>query len=167
MSILNTSIISTSTWIIIIVGVVLFGGIFLFSSGNKTKKIRKNCGNDAATPLMIQACERMVLYLERIRFDVLVKRVYMPGMTRSDLQFALIQSIQEEFEHNLAQRLYVKEETWFVIVMAKDEALKIINMTFGENAEADAAVMAQILASVQNPLIDRAIIAIKKEFNEF
>lgn len=167
MSILNTSIISTSTWIIIIVGVVLFGGVFLFSSGNKNKKGKKGNSNDAVTPLRIQACERMVLYLERIRFDVLVKRVYLPGMTRSDLQFALVSSIQDEFEHNLAQRLYVSEETWFMIVLAKDEALKVINELFGENDDADATVMAQMLASKSNSLIDRTIIAIKKEFNEF
>jgi hypothetical protein len=61
----------------------------------------------------------------------------------------------------------VSEETWFMIVLAKDEALKVINELFGENADADATVMAQMLASKSNSLIDRTIIAIKKEFNEF
>lgn len=167
MSVLNTSIISTSTWVIIIVGVVLFGGMFLFTSGGKKRKNHKNNDDEALNSLRIQAFERMVLYLERIRFSVLVKRVFLPGMSRSDFQFALIQNVEDEFEHNLAQRLYMSEETWFMIVLAKDEALKAINGAFGDNADADAAIMAQIVASQSNPLIDRTIIAIKKEFNEF
>ena len=86
-------------------------------------------------------------------------------MSSSDLQFSLIQNIQDEFEHNLAQRLYVNESTWFGINKAKDETLQIINNEFAENPEADSATMAQKLASLSNPLIDRAILVIKKEFN--
>ena len=157
-------VLSTSTWILILVGIVLFGGIFLFG----TKKNRKKTVevSETVAPLMIQAFERLVLYLERIRFSVLVKRVFMPGMSRSDLQFALIQSIQDEFEHNLAQRLYVSEEIWMMVVLTKDETLKGVNEAFGANPEADAATMAQLLASKSNTYIDRTVIAIKKEFKD-
>ena len=157
-------ILSTSTWILIIVGIVVFGGIFIF--GAKKGKKKNVEVSETVVPLMIQAFERLVLYLERIRYSVLVKRVFMPGMSRSDMQFALIQSIQDEFEHNLAQRLYVSEEIWMMVVLAKDEVLKSINEVFGANPEADAATMAQILASKSNSFIDRAVIAIKKEFND-
>lgn len=159
-------IISTRTWIFIIVGIVLFGGIFIFGLiGKKKRKKISADGSEVVAPLKVQAFERLVLYLERIRFSVLVKRVYMPGMSRGDLQFTLIQNVQDELEHNLAQRLYVDEKTWFVIILAKDEALNVINATFDENPDADAATMAQIVASKHNPLIDRAIITIKEEFN--
>ena len=158
------NVLSTSTWVLIIVGLVVFGGLFIF--GTKKNK-KKNAGvPETVAPLMIQAFERLVLYLERIRFSVLVKRVYVPGMSRSDLQFAMIQGIQDEFEHNLAQRLYVSEELWMMVVLTKDESLKDINEAFGANPEADAAAMAQILASKSNSYIDRTVIAIKKEFND-
>lgn len=158
-------VLSTSTWVLIFVGLVLFGGIYIFG---KRKSVKKYAGlTEIVAPLMIQAFERLVLYLERIRFSVLVKRVYAPGMSRSDLQFAMIQNIQDEFEHNLAQRLYVSEELWMMVVLTKDEALKSVNEAFGANPEADAATMAQILASKSNTYIDRTVIAIKKEFNEF
>ena len=124
-----------------------------------------NQTNTTVVPLKIQAYERLVLYLERIRYAVLVKRIFMPGMSRTDLQFALIQNVQDEFEHNLAQRLYISEASWFNVVIVKDEVLKNINATFGENPDADAATMAQIIASMDNSLIDKAVIAIKKEFN--
>ena len=159
-----SGVLSTTTWVLIIVGIVIFGGIFLF--GTKKGKKKSVEVSETVAPLMIQAFERLVLYLERIRFSVLVKRVFMPGMTRSDLQFALIQSIQDEFEHNLAQRLYVSEEIWMMVVLTKDEALKSVNEAFGANPEADAAAMAQIMASKSNTYIDRTVIAIKKEFNE-
>ena len=151
-----------TTWILIglIVVMTIIGFVFFFS-GNKND----NQSNNNVVPLKIQACERLVLYLERIRFSVLVKRVFMPGMSRTDLQFRLIQNVQDELEHNLAQRLYVSEPTWFDVIIVKDEVLKSINAAFGENPDADAATMAQIIASMDNSLIDKAVIAIKKEFN--
>lgn len=156
-------------WILIgLIVVMTIVGFFFFFSGNKNDN-QSNTGdknkNDVVVPLKIQAYERLVLYLERIRFSVLVKRVFMPGMSRTDLQFALIQNIQDELEHNLAQRLYVSEPTWFNIIVVKDEVLKSINAAFGENPDADAAMMAQIIASMDNSMIDKAVIAIKKEFN--
>lgn len=153
---------SPTTWVLIglIVVMTIVGAFFLFSG-----KKGDNQSNKAVLPLKIQACERLVLYLERIRYSVLVKRVFMPGMSRTDLQFALIQNVQDELEHNLAQRLYVSESTWFNIVIVKDEVLRTINAAFGENPDADAAMMAQIIASMDNSLIDKAVITIKKEFN--
>jgi hypothetical protein len=138
----------------------VIGGYFMFS-GKKSD----NQSNEKVLPLKVQAFERLVLYLERIRYAVLVKRVFMPGMSRTDLQFALIQNVQDEFEHNLAQRLYVSESSWFNVVIVKDEVLKSINAAFSENPDADAPTMAQIIASMDNSLIDKAVIAIKKEFN--
>lgn len=153
---------SPTTWILIglIVVMTIVGAFFIFSG-----KRDDNQSNKAVLPLKIQACERLVLYLERIRYSVLVKRVFMPGMSRTDLQFALIQNVQDELEHNLAQRLYVSESTWFNIVIVKDEVLRAVNAAFSENPDADAATMAQIIASMDNSLIDKAVITIKKEFN--
>lgn len=160
---------SPTTWILIglIVVMTIVGFVFFFSGNkndnqsNKTDKSK----NDVVIPLKIQAYERLVLYLERIRFQVLVKRVFMPGMSRIDFQFALIQNVQDELEHNLAQRLYVSEPVWFNVIVTKDEVLKSINAAFGENQDADAATMAQVIASMDNSLIDKVVIAIKKEFN--
>ena len=150
-----------TTWILIgLIVVMTIVGFFFFFSGN-----RNDSQSNTVVPLKIQAYERLVLYLERIRFSVLVKRVFMPGMSRADLQFALIQNVQDELEHNLAQRLYVSEPTWFNIIVIRDEVLKSINAAFGENPDADAPMMAQIIASMDNSLIDKAVIAIKKEFN--
>ena len=116
-------------------------------------------------PLRIQACERLILYIERIQFPVLIKRVFYPGISRNDFQFALLQNVQDEFEHNLAQRLYVSETTWQLIVLAKEEVLQNLNAVFGDNPDADVALIAQQLASFENPMAEKAVVNIKKEFN--
>ena len=116
-------------------------------------------------PLKIQAYERLVLYIERIQFPVLVKRVFYPGISRNDFQFSILQNVQDEFEHNLAQRLYVTESTWQLIVMAKEEVLQNVNAVFNDNPDADIAMIAQKIASFENPMGEKAVVNIKNEFN--
>ena len=116
-------------------------------------------------PLKIQACERLLLYIERIQFPVLVKRIFHPGISRNDFQFSIIQNVQDEFEHNLAQRLYVSESTWQLIVLAKEEVLQNVNAVFNDNPDADVAMIAQKLASFENPMVENAVMNIKNEFN--
>lgn len=116
-------------------------------------------------PLRIQACERLMLYVERIQFPVLVKRVFYPGISRNDFQFSLMQNVQDEFEHNLAQRLYVSEETWKLIDLAKEEVMQNINAVFTDNPDADVAMIAQKLASFENPMVEKSVVMIKLEFN--
>lgn len=116
-------------------------------------------------PLKIQAYERLLLYIERIQFSVLVKRIYSPHISRNDFQFSLLQNVQDEYEHNLAQRLYVTEETWQLIGLAKEEVLQNVNAVFNDNPEADVAMIAQKLASFNNPIVEKAVISIKREFD--
>jgi len=118
-------------------------------------------------PLRIQACERLLLYLERIKFSTLIKRVFQPGISRSDFQFSLIQNVQDELEHNLAQRLYVAEDTWQLVNLAKEEVIQNINAAFNDNPESDAADIALILSMFHNPIAEKAINSLKMEFDSF
>lgn len=116
-------------------------------------------------PLKIQAYERLVLYIERIQFPVLVKRVFHPGISRNDFQFSILQNVQDEFEHNLSQRLYVSEATWQLVVLAKEEVLQNVNAVFNDSENEDTATIAQKLASFENPIGEKAVMDIKNEFN--
>lgn len=119
------------------------------------------------TPLKIQACERFLLFLERSQLPVLVKRIYSPGMLKDGFHIALLQSIEEEFEHNLAQQLYVSNDAWTAVKSAKEELVNQINATFNKtDGGTDVALIAQALVALPNPFIDQAIIMLKKEFNE-
>jgi hypothetical protein len=48
-------------------------------------------------------------------------------MNARDLQLALIANIRMEYEHNLAQQIYISGNTWMVIVQVKEEIVSIVN----------------------------------------
>ena len=118
-------------------------------------------------PLKIQACERLLLFLERSQLPVLVKRVFVPGSTKDAFHMALLQSVEDEFEHNMAQQLYVRDETWEAVRRAKEELVGQINATFDKtDAGTDVVMVAQALVAVPNPFVEQAVAVLKKEFNE-
>ena len=118
-------------------------------------------------PLKIQAFERLLLFLERSQLPVLVKRVYVPGSTKDVFHIALLQNVEDEFEHNMAQQLYVSNMLWEAVKRAKEELVGQINATF-DKAEAGTEVplIAQALVALPNPFVEKAIELLKKEFNE-
>ena len=118
-------------------------------------------------PLKIQACERLLLFLERSQLPVLVKRVFVPGTAKEAFHMALLQNVEDEFEHNMAQQLYVSNETWEAVRRAKEELVGQINTTFEKaDADTDVVMVAQALVAVPNPFLEQAIAVLKKEFNE-
>lgn len=166
----------TSIILIICVALVFIAMLYYLGRDKKyqSTKVDNNRNNDndikivsrkLTVPLRIQACERLLLYIERIQFPVLIKRVFNPAMSRADFQFSLLQNVQDEFEHNLAQRLYVSEETWHLVNLSREEVLQNINAVFNDNPDADVAMIAQKLASFDNPMVEKAVINIKREFN--
>lgn len=166
-------------WNYILIGLIAvmlvittLGYFFKRDKGSENNNANLRYNNDLkvvsrklVVPLRIQACERLMLYVERIQFPVLVKRVFYPGISRNDFQFSLMQNVQDEFEHNLAQRLYVSEETWKLIDLAKEEVMQNINAVFTDNPDADVAMIAQKLASFENPMVEKSVVMIKLEFN--
>lgn len=81
-------------------------------------------------PLRLQAYERMVLLLERISPNQVVFRVKKPEMNPAQFQSALIQSIREEFEHNVAQQIYISPEAWSLVKNSREEIIRLINTAF-------------------------------------
>lgn len=118
-------------------------------------------------PLKMQACERFILFLERIQVQVLVKRIFVPGMTKDGFHLALLQNIGDEFEHNLAQQLYVKSATWKSVEVAKEELIRQINTTFDKmQEEQDPSIIAQALVALPNPSVQAAISIVRQEFEK-
>ena len=118
-------------------------------------------------PLKIQACERLLLFLERSQLPVLVKRVFVPGTAKEAFHMALLQNVEDEFEHNMAQQLYVSPTLWDAVQRAKEELVGQINTTFDKAEDGtDVALIAQALVALPNPFVEQAIEMLKKEFNE-
>lgn len=76
----------------------------------------------------LQAYERLTLFLDRISIPSLIVRLQSEQMDSSSLSAAMLISIQKEFEHNITQQLYVKENLWNIIQVIKDEISAVISL---------------------------------------
>ncbi|MGA9271789.1 MAG: hypothetical protein WBV45_14300 [Lutimonas sp.] len=88
-------------------------------------QIRKE-GQKIALPLRLQAYERLTLFLERISPSKLLLRVKPTGKDTQAYAQKLIGVIEQEFEHNLAQQIYVSETAWKAVKTSKSVMVKII-----------------------------------------
>lgn len=83
----------------------------------------------SALPQRLQAYERLTLFLERISPGKLVSRVKPYNDDPNDYERLLLRTIEEEFEHNLAQQIYVTQECWNIVRTAKSTTAAIIRKT--------------------------------------
>lgn len=81
----------------------------------------------SAFPLRMQAYERLAMFCERISIPNLLLRVRRDNMSASDLKLALMIAIRQEYEHNITQQVYVSDQLWEIITLARDETNKVIN----------------------------------------
>ena len=88
----------------------------------------KKVKDQITLPMKLQAFERLLLLCERIDLAELVLRLKTPGTTAKELQSAMLIAIQQEFEHNLTQQLYVSAELWQVLLAAKSKTMDLIMM---------------------------------------
>jgi len=79
------------------------------------------------TPVRLQAYERLTLFLERISMESLIMRTHKQGMDARKLHTALLTTIRSEYDHNLAQQIYISPQAWEVIKSARTNTIKLIN----------------------------------------
>jgi hypothetical protein len=96
--------------------------------GRRRYLLNKDTQKDAL-PLRLQAFERMTLFLERINPGKLLIRISPNSDNKNDYENLLISSIEQEFEHNLTQQIYMSDECWTVIVTAKNATIQMIRRT--------------------------------------
>lgn len=77
-------------------------------------------------PIRLQAYERLALFLERISIPNLVVRVAPKSADKADYENLLIKNIENEYDHNLSQQIYMSDECWNVIKAAKNATIQAI-----------------------------------------
>lgn len=98
------------------------------------------------TPIMLQAYERIILFLERISLESLLVRVSTSGMSAAQLHSELISAVRSEYEHNLSQQIYMSAQAWEVVRNARSNMIKIINNEAGKmNDKATAMDLSKAL----------------------
>jgi len=78
-------------------------------------------------PLRLSAYERLVLFLERISPEQLLMRIPPQNLRAGEFRRALTAEIRAEYEHNLAQQIYVSPQGWQALVQAKEAILTLIH----------------------------------------
>ena len=78
-------------------------------------------------PNRLQAYERMCLFLERISPPNLLLRLNNPGYSARDFHKMLLDEIRNEYNHNVAQQIYMSEDVWNMIKNAKEDLVILIN----------------------------------------
>lgn len=122
-----------------------------------------------ALPLRLQAYERMVLFLERISPGKLLSRMAPVGEDAKSYETLLTHTIDQEFEHNLTQQIYISDECWNAIKTAKNATIALVRKT-ALKEEVDSAVkMREVLLKeiIENGSpSDTALSFIKEEISD-
>lgn len=79
-------------------------------------------------PNRVEAYQRAVLLMERIHPHAVVMRLHNPGLPARAFQAELLKAIREEYDHNVAQQLFISPQGWEMVKSSKEETLKIINI---------------------------------------
>lgn len=142
-----------------------------FVNENKRRRfalMREN--QKAALPLRLQAYERMALFMERVDPAKSLIRIQPISEDKSDYANFVIAQIEQEYEHNLTQQIYLSDECWNIISTAKNATIQLLLKTAGDASVRDANHLRETILS---GIFDKAtpssaaLAYIKKEVKEF
>ena len=155
----------------LITGVIAY---YFFSLHTKNEDSRRHflIQKDAqknTMPIRLQAYERMALFLERINPPKLLVRVSPPSADKEEYEGILIKNIENEFDHNLSQQIYISDECWNVIKAAKNATIQLIRKSaMSDKIDSSDKLRESILSDLldkQTPS-NAALSYIKKEVGE-
>ena len=148
---------------------LITGGVayYLFDSYFKNQQhtrrwLAQKENQKQALPLRLQAYERMALFLERINPAKLLIRVAPLNDDKVAYQNLLIHHIEQEFEHNLTQQIYITDECWTMIMTAKNTIIQNIRKTTADTTVVDADKLREKILS--NLLQDEVATNVALEF---
>ena len=123
-----------------------------------------------ALPLRLQAFERMALFLERINPTKLLIRITPLTQDKNDYENLVIAQIEQEFDHNLTQQIYMTDECWTIIVTAKNATIQMIRKAnMSERVDSADKLRETILSDLMEKATpsSAAMSYLKNELNTF
>jgi len=122
-------------------------------------------------PLKLQAYERLMLFCERIDMKNLIFRLLTKEITPKNLSNGMLVSIQKEYEHNLAQQVYVSDSLWKIISQAKTNIQGLITQSISDLPEGgsseDLLELLQQKSGKSTQSLEIAKSAIREEIKTF
>jgi len=158
-------------------GIITVAVAYTFAKNELRQFFKPNIPNETSQiklqllPLRLQAHERLVVYIERINPANLFLRLHQSGISLADLQSAALNEVRTEYQHNVAQQLYVSTETWDVISKLKDDTLAMINNAVRSLPEGASGVdlskiVLQHMAGMERNPYDLTLALIKKDIHQ-
>lgn len=156
----------------LITGAVAFNFFKMFMQNESKKRhfalAREN--QKQSLPLRLQAYERATLFIERIDPAKLLIRITPISDDKSDYANFVIAQIEQEYEHNLTQQIYMSDECWGIITTAKNATIQMLrkNSVNKDIANADELRETVLKEMFDNPSPSATALAfIKNEVKEF
>jgi hypothetical protein len=152
----------------IVVGIIayyFFKGHIANEEGRRRYLIQKEAQNKIL-PMRMQAYERLALLLERIDPNKLLIRVKPFSDEIDKYEALLIQNIEQEFEHNVTQQIYVTPECWNLINAAKNATIHLIRQGAMHEKDSDAdKVREYLLRNFMEEITpsQKALVFVRKE----
>ena len=155
---------------------VLFTAIFFMrkTAEQEVLSMRMELKKERQTfflPNRVDAYQRAILLMERIHPNSLIMRLMNPGLPSAAFQVKLLEAIREEYEHNIAQQMYISPAGWDLVKKSKEETVKIINLA-GKQMDASSNAMDlsgkifEIVAEVGTLPTEIAVNVLKQEVQE-
>ena len=150
---------------------IITGGVayYFFNSHikneNKARKLALIADRKKESlPIKLQAYERMLLFCERLNPSKLLLRVKPIGTDTNSYLQLLIANIEQEFEHNMVQQIYISDTTWTSILAAKAAIINKLKQV-AETSKNATALRETILIDYSKtiPPSETAITFIKSE----
>ena len=117
--------------LVVVLGVWLIQHSMLRQEEKKHKFELQRESKKTISPIRMRAYERLSLLLERTEPEAMLKEMMDdPGWVNKsvmDVQRELLQRIRMEFDHNMSQQVYVSDEVWQKIMVARDEMAAFVN----------------------------------------
>lgn len=120
-------------------------------------------------PYRIQALERLALFMERIDPRQLLIRIKPADENKTAYAGALIEVIEQEYQHNVAQQIYVSDACWNAIKTSKNITINMIrNLSVDQKIETADQLRKEVLIKMeeQEPPSSVGLQFIKREASQ-
>jgi len=155
----------------LIVGALAFYFFNLFTRNEEQRRrfLLQKENQKQALPIRLQAYERMALFLERVAPGNLLLRVTPYNESKEDYATLLVKTIEQEYEHNLAQQIYMSDECWNVIKASKNATINNLRKMAQDDSISDVAeYRKRVISGVleKEAPSDTALAYLKKEIGK-
>lgn len=126
----------------------------MFNNEEKKRQHEINRGlQKSITPTRLRAYERLTLLIERSHPSNMLVTLIQPGMTCMELQTKILQSLRQEFEHNVSQQIYVSDELWDAVKATHENLIKLVH-TAATHFQADepATILAESIIRIYSDI---------------